>query len=123
MTDKEKAAREILKKHCPTMDDLFLDNNGRAYRQRVIDAMMEYCQGEIDKLRSALKEVTQWRDPRKTKPKKDVIVLIQYVDGVELGCYCGYGEWHCPNSYYSPEDKPIGWRPIDCPAAEELLKG
>lgn len=36
--EKEK----ILKKHCPSMDSLFLDDNGEKFRSRIFDAMDEY---------------------------------------------------------------------------------
>lgn len=34
---------EILEKHCPSMNDLFLDDQGRNFRDRVIAAMEEYA--------------------------------------------------------------------------------
>ena len=33
---------EILEKHCPSMNNLYLDDNGRAFRDRIINAMNEY---------------------------------------------------------------------------------
>ena len=38
-----KKDKEILKKHCPSMDDLFLDDNGKQFRKRVLVAMNEYA--------------------------------------------------------------------------------
>lgn len=38
-----KRLEEILKKHCPSMDNLFLDKQGKEFRQRIFDAMQEYA--------------------------------------------------------------------------------
>jgi hypothetical protein len=34
---------EILEKHCPSMNNLYLDNQGRNFRDRIIKAMEEYA--------------------------------------------------------------------------------
>ncbi len=35
--------KEVLKKHCPSMDDLFLDKQGRLFRDNILKAMNEYA--------------------------------------------------------------------------------
>lgn len=34
----------ILNSHCPSMDNLFMDNERRAFRDRIFDAMKEYSE-------------------------------------------------------------------------------
>lgn len=38
-----KTKEQILKSHCPSMDDLFLDEQGKLFRERVFTAMNEYA--------------------------------------------------------------------------------
>jgi pantothenate synthetase len=38
-----KTKEEILEKHCPSMNNLYLDNQGRNFRDRIIKAMEEYA--------------------------------------------------------------------------------
>lgn len=38
----KKTPQEILENHCPSMNNLYLDKQGRAFRDRVIEAMKEY---------------------------------------------------------------------------------
>ena len=35
-------SKQILKKYCPSMDEIFLDDERRAFRKRILDAMEEY---------------------------------------------------------------------------------
>ncbi len=39
-----KTAQEILESNCPSMNPLFLDDSGKAFRSRVIQAMEKYAQ-------------------------------------------------------------------------------
>lgn len=34
---------QILEKHCPSMNNLFLDKSGREFRDRILLAMQEYA--------------------------------------------------------------------------------
>lgn len=36
-------SEETLKKHCPSMDNLFMDDERRQFRTRIFDAMTEYA--------------------------------------------------------------------------------
>lgn len=38
-----KTAQDTLEKHCPSMNNLYLDKQGKAFRDRVILAMEEYA--------------------------------------------------------------------------------
>jgi hypothetical protein len=42
---------EILEKHCPSMNNLYLDNQGRNFRDRIIKAMEEYASQQTAELR------------------------------------------------------------------------
>ena len=37
-------AKEVLEKHCPSMNDLFLDGDGRKFRKDITEAMKEYAE-------------------------------------------------------------------------------
>lgn len=56
----------ILKKHCPSMDNLFLDAEGRAFRNRIFEAMKEYSsicvKASLEKASETAKthKVNQW---------------------------------------------------------------
>ncbi len=39
---KKITKEEILEKHCPSMNDLFLDKEGRLFRDKILAAMDEY---------------------------------------------------------------------------------
>jgi len=45
---KKQTREEILEKHCPSMSPLYLDNVGRAFRDRVFAAMEEYAKQFFD---------------------------------------------------------------------------
>lgn len=62
----EISVADVLEKHCPSMNNLYLDNQGRAFRDRVVNAMNEYAklktaQLEADKaeLVRGLKDITR----------------------------------------------------------------
>ncbi|MCT4228701.1 hypothetical protein HZP39_04205 [Elizabethkingia anophelis] len=38
-----KRLEEILKTHCPSMDRLFLDDKGLAFREKIFNAMRDYA--------------------------------------------------------------------------------
>lgn len=57
--DKIKSAEEILKKHCPSMDDLFLDYSGRQFRERIIKAMNEYASQKCKALQEENARLTE----------------------------------------------------------------
>ncbi|MDV3685300.1 hypothetical protein CMU45_02760 [Elizabethkingia anophelis] len=39
-----KRLEEVLKTHCPSMDRLFLDDKGLAFREKIFNAMRDYAQ-------------------------------------------------------------------------------
>lgn len=61
MTDKKDivtADREtILEKHCPSMNLLYLDSNGRAFRERIFNAMEEYATLQKELIEASVKKI------------------------------------------------------------------
>jgi len=51
-----KTAEEILQKHCPSMSNLFLDSQGKNFRDRIVQAMKEYAK---EVAREALKNAAE----------------------------------------------------------------
>ncbi len=94
----------------------------------------ESRQPEIDQLKSALKEATEWISVEERLPNELIDVIIEDGSGnFERGRYFLEAWWRSDgfvsegssSSYakYDPDDwMPIRWRPISVLAAAELLK-
>lgn len=59
MTLQERA-EQILEKHCPSMNNLYLEQRGRQFRDNLVKAMIEFkdseSKAEIDRLRETVTE-------------------------------------------------------------------
>ena len=42
-------AEKILEKNCPSMNNIFLDKQGREFKERIINAIIEYRESEAIK--------------------------------------------------------------------------
>lgn len=62
-----KTPEEILKEYCPSMDTLFLDDNGKQFRERVVKAMMQYAQIAVDEQREIMSKHLNMRNVPKVK--------------------------------------------------------
>jgi PHP family Zn ribbon phosphoesterase len=51
---------EVLEKHCPSTNNLFLDKKGRAFRDRILKAMEEHAESvHVSRLLSAVPSVKE----------------------------------------------------------------
>lgn len=55
MTLKRNNSAAILERHCPSMNNLYLDDNGRQFRDRAVAAMEEYSAQQLSEFKSKLK--------------------------------------------------------------------
>ncbi|MEA1849224.1 hypothetical protein U9K52_09895 [Chryseobacterium sp. MHB01] len=73
---------EILKKHCPSMDNLFLDKQGREFRDRVLEAMKEYAievaKATLEKASALMYEYNKDSNPQEASD------LIENPDNITL---------------------------------------
>lgn len=67
-----KTKEEILNSNCPSMDDLFLDDSGRLFRDRVLNAMQQYSDQQLTQYKVKLKEAFTKAD------FDDVLILSDY---------------------------------------------
>ena len=73
---------ETLKKHCPSMDNLFLDKQGREFRDRVLEAMKEYAV-EVAKATLAKASALMYEYNKDSNPQ-EASDLIENPDNITL---------------------------------------
>ena len=73
-------AEMILEKHCPSMSNLYLDAQGRNFRDRVVKAMIEYHETEVKKLSKADVMLSLPHD-RKKHMRKQATTIFELTKG------------------------------------------
>jgi hypothetical protein len=88
---------DILEKYCPSMNPLYLDDNGRAFKDRIILAMEEYAKQNANgnqletlvRVRQYLRErKVKWLGFADTYDKKTVQEDKERTNGVLYGIEC-----------------------------------
>jgi 3'-phosphoadenosine 5'-phosphosulfate (PAPS) 3'-phosphatase len=97
-----KTKEEILEKHCPSMNNLYLDNQGRNFRDRILKAMEQYAsqpKGE---------QLFRWVDTRVRQPKEEKYYTVLRGEGNAThptGCYVATHFWHQSEQLWSSQTK------------------
>jgi uncharacterized phage infection (PIP) family protein YhgE len=54
-------AKEILEKHCPSMNRIYLDDQGMAFRERILAAMQEYADLQTKDIQQEVEDLKRWK--------------------------------------------------------------